>query len=399
MKKVYLLNPVSDREVVSYFKSIAVHPDGIEVMDKKSVFYTLRIKDLSSPAANILKQEALAAGAELATAWSVIKDPDIIADALLMGTYRQIEIIAQKIKSQQFGLSDVADELESAIKNLFNTRSTLRYRDASINLEDGPRLMGILNVTPDSFSDGGRFLSTEAAVEHGLELCEHGADIIDVGGESTRPGSGPVDAEEEKRRVIPVIQRLREKIKIPISIDTMKSDVAAAALDNGADIVNDVSAMTFDKGMQEVVRKYRAAIVLMHMKGTPQSMQVAPQYSDVIAEILSFLEQRVLHAIKAGIDKDRIIIDPGIGFGKAVKHNLLILKHVRAFKLLGLPVLIGTSRKSFIGKLTNTETGQRMYGSVATAAWAAAHGVDIIRVHDVKETKQALLMTKHIMDA
>lgn len=398
MKRVYLLNPVSDREVVSYFQAIAVHPDGIEIMEKKSAFYTFRIKDLTSPAANVLKQEALAAGAELATAWNVIKDPDITADALLMGTYRQMEIIVRKIKAQQFGLSDIAVQLESAIGNLFNASVHFRYRDTSMDFENGPKLMGVVNVTPDSFSDGKRYFSADAAVAHALSLCEDGADIIDIGGESTRPGSDPVDAGEEKRRVIPVIKRLREKTGIPISIDTVKSEVAAQALENGADIVNDVSAMTFDPDMPHVIGKYRAGVVLMHMKGTPKTMQVEPEYGDVMAEVLSFLEQRAAAAEKAGIGRDCIILDPGIGFGKTIRHNLLLLKHIRAFKSLGFPVLVGASRKSFIGQLANAGTGDRMPGSIAAAVWAAAQGVDIIRVHDVKETKQALTITQHIRE-
>ncbi len=399
MKKVYLLSPLSEREIASQFKSLAVHPEGIDIMDKKAVFYTFKIKSLSSPAANILKQEALAAGAELATAWSVIKDPDTITDALLMGTYRQLEIISDKIMSQQFGLSAVAGELRTAITNLFRRHPVLKYKDSSLDFMNGPKLMGILNVTPDSFSDGGKFFSTEAAVEHGLKLCEDGADILDIGGESTKPGNESISPEEEKRRVIPVIKQLRDKIKIPISIDTMKADVAAGALENGADIVNDVSAMGFDRAMPGVVKKYRAGVILMHMKGTPGTMQINPEYNDVIGEILSYLEQRADYAVQAGIDKEHIALDPGIGFGKTTEHNLLILKDIKAFAALGFPVLAGASRKSFIGKLTGTDMRERLPGSLASALWAASQGVDIIRVHDIKETKQALLMINHIMDA
>ncbi len=399
MKKVYLLSPVSVREISSHFKSLEVHPEGIDIMNKKAVFYTFKIKSLSSPAANILKQEALAAGAELATAWSVIKDPDTITDAILMGTYRQIEIISDKIASQQFGLSVVAEELRTDIKNLFHPHPVLKYKDSFLSFTDGPRLMGIINVTPDSFSDGGKYFSTQAAVEHGIALAEQGADILDIGGESTKPGAESVDSEEEKRRVLPVIKQLREKVKIPLSIDTMKADVAAQALENGADIVNDVSALSFDNAMPEVIKRYRAGVVLMHMQGTPRTMQSSPEYHDVIGEILSYLEQRAHYAEQMGIDKEHIAIDPGIGFGKTIKHNLLILKGIKAFKALGFPVLVGASRKSFIGKITDTDADERLSGSLASALWAATHGVDIIRVHDIKETKQALLMTNHIMDS
>ena len=399
MRKVYLLNPLDTREIASKFKSLSVHPAGIDIMQKKAVFYAFKIKSLSSPAANILKQEALAAGADLATAWKVIKEPDIITDAILIGTHRQIELIADKIASQQFGLSAIADELKSCLKNLFEQHHAFKYKDSTIDFFNGPKLMGILNVTPDSFYDGGKFVSTKAAVEHGIALYEAGADIIDVGGESTRPGSEAVSPEEEKKRVIPVIKQLKDKIKVPISIDTMKAEVALEALENGADIVNDVSAMSFDQKMPEIIRQHRAGVILMHMKGTPKSMQVNPEYDDVIAEILSYLEQRVGYAVQMGIDRECIAIDPGIGFGKTVQHNLLILKHIKAFKTLGYPVVLGASRKSFIGKLTNTDVTERLWGSLASAVWATSQGVDIIRVHDIKETKYALSILKHIMDA
>ncbi|MCL4558914.1 MAG: dihydropteroate synthase [Deltaproteobacteria bacterium] len=399
MKRVYLLNPLSVKEISACFRSLSVHPEGIGIMSKKSAFYTFRVRSLSSPAANILKQEALAAGAELATAWRVIKAADAETDALLTGTYRQVEIIVQKIRSQQFGLPCIAAELESAIRNLFIPRPYLEYRGSRLDLATGPKIMGIVNVTPDSFSDGGRFFSTDAAVGHGMELCEQGADVLDIGGESTRPGSRPVDAAEEKRRVVPVIERLRQRTNTPISIDTRKSEVAKAALDSGADIVNDISALTYDSRMTGVVRRYGAGVVMMHMKGTPKTMQKAPAYDDVIADILSFLEQRTDDALQKGIDRGHIVVDPGIGFGKTPEHNLSILKHMKAFRALGFPLLVGVSRKSFIGKLTGAGVEGRSYGSVAAAVWAAANGADIVRVHDVKETRQALLTVRHIMDA
>ncbi len=399
MKRVYLLNPLSVGEIASCFRSLSVHPEGVRIMGKKAVFYTFRVRSLSSPAANILKQEALAAGAELATAWRVIKDPDAETDAVLTGTYRQIEIIVRKIRKQQFGLPGIAGEIESALPGLLAPRPYLTYRRSRLDLRSGPKIMGIVNVTPDSFSDGGRFFSTDAAVEHGIELCEQGADLLDIGGESTRPGSRPVDATEEKGRVVTVIRKLRQRTEVPISIDTRKSEVARAALDSGADIVNDVSALAHDSRMPGVITKYGAGIVMMHMKGVPRTMQKAPAYVDVIAEVLSFLEQRAGYALERGIDRDHIAVDPGIGFGKTHEHNLSILKHLKAFRALGFPLLIGASRKSFIGKYTGTGVSERSYGSVATAVWAAINGADIVRVHDVGETRQALLMVRHIMDA
>ena len=400
MKQVCLVSPVSLREIDARLEALSVHREGREIMNRKAVYYTFRITSLSAPAANILKQEALAAGAELATAWSVIKATDTISDALLMGTYRQLGLITDKIASQQFGLPSIADELRTALDNLFQEHRTFRCRTAVLDFSGRPKLMGILNVTPDSFSDGGRYFSPEAAVEHGLALCGEGADLLDIGGESTKPGSAPVSAEEEKRRVIPVIRELRKRVGIPLSVDTTKAAVAAAALDNGADIVNDISAMTIDPGMSGVVKKFGAGVVLMHMQGTPATMQSNPSYTDVVLEVLSYLEERARYAInEAGIERECIAVDPGIGFGKTIDHNLALLKDIRAFRTLGFPVLAGTSRKSFIGRLTGTDTGERVPGSLATAVWAATHGVDIIRVHDIRETKQALSMINHILDA
>ena len=368
-------------------------------MDKKSLFYMFKINGLTSPAANILKQEALSAGAELATSWRVIVDSRAKTDAFLIGTLRQIDIISNKIKQQQFGLAPISEELEQAIKNLLNNTAHLKYKNHIFNLTGRPVIMGILNVTPDSFSDGGRFAFKDTAVKKALELVKEGADIIDIGGESTRPGAGPVDAEEEINRVIPVVKELRKHTKTTISIDTMKSAVALKALENGADIVNDVSAMRHDPAMIHVVKNHRSGIVLMHMRGTPRTMQTAIRYKDVLAEVLSFLDDRIKYAINNGIEKERIIIDPGIGFGKALSHNLLLLKNIRTFKTLGVPVLVGVSRKSFIGKITGADVDKRLYGSLSSALWCVTQGVDIIRVHDIKETKQAIDVIKGIMNA
>ncbi len=400
MKRVCLVSPASIREIVSHLEALAVHPEGIEIMNRKAVFYTFRIKSLSAPAANILKQEALAAGAELATAWNVIKAPDTLSDALLMGTSRQIGIIAGKIASQQFGLPGIAEELRTALDNLYGERRTFRCRDTVLEFAGGPKLMGILNVTPDSFSDGGKYFSPEAALEHGLALCGEGADILDIGGESTKPGSTPVSAGEEMRRVIPVIRELRKRVGILLSIDTTKASVAAEALENGADIVNDISALNADADMPGVVKKYRAGVILMHMQGTPATMQISPSYDDVMIEVLSYLDERARFAVEeAGIDRTCIAVDPGIGFGKTARHNLSLLKDIRAFRTLGFSVLAGASRKSFIGTTTGADAGARLPGSLAAAVWAATHGVDIIRVHDIKETKQALAMASAILDA
>lgn len=259
------------------------------------------------------------------------------------------------------------------------------------------QIMGIVNTTPDSFYDGGRFYEKEKAVEHALRLAEEGAEIIDIGGESSRPGAQPVSEEEELRRVIPVIEGLRRRSGIPISVDTYKSKVAEKAIEAGANIVNDISALRMDRRMVEVVKKYKVAIVLMHMQGTPSTMQVNPSYEDVLKEIFDFLKERVDFASRNGIAFERIIIDPGIGFGKRLEHNLLILRHLERFKALNRPVLIGVSRKSFIGQILNLPEEERLEGTISAICLSIMKGANILRVHDVKEVRRAVEVAKAIM--
>jgi dihydropteroate synthase len=256
-------------------------------------------------------------------------------------------------------------------------------------------VMGVLNVTPDSFSDGGRYLDPEAAVAHGLRLVADGADIVDVGGESTRPGADPVPAEEERRRVVPVIERLlAAHPAATISIDTRSPEVAVAALEAGACIVNDVSGGRAD-GMFDVVREAGAGMVLMHMLGEPRTMQEAPHYEDVVAEVREFLRERIESAEFAGIDPDSLCVDPGVGFGKTLEHNLSVIKHLDALSDLGRPVLIGPSRKRFIGAILDLPVEDRVEGTAGAVAWAVAHGANIVRVHDVK----AIVRVVRVVDA
>jgi dihydropteroate synthase len=250
--------------------------------------------------------------------------------------------------------------------------------------------MGILNVTPDSFSDGGRYLDPDAAVAHAVRMVEEGADVIDVGGESTRPGSDPVSAREERARVLPVIERLAAaRPDVAISVDTRKPEVAEAALAAGACIVNDVSAGRAE-GMFEVVRAAGAGMVLMHMLGEPKTMQEAPHYEDVVGEVAAFLRERLEAATAAGIEPEALVVDPGIGFGKTLEHNLLLLRHLEALTELGRPVLVGPSRKRFIGAILGLPEAERDEGTLGAVAWAAAHGASAVRVHDVRSTVRAL---------
>ena len=258
-------------------------------------------------------------------------------------------------------------------------------------------VMGIVNVTPDSFSDGGRFLDASAAVAHALRLVEQGAGIIDVGGESTRPGALPVTEPEELRRVMPVIEQLAGRIKVPISIDTAKAGVARAALAAGASIVNDVAANREDDALWRLVAETRAGYVCMHAQGTPQTMQAEPIYTDVVREVREFFSERIRRLSDCGVGRDQIMLDPGIGFGKTVKHNLQLLGAMRSFASLERPLLLGVSRKSFMGTLLGAELAARLPGALACACLAVTAGVQIIRAHDVAETVQAIRMTEAIL--
>jgi dihydropteroate synthase len=258
-------------------------------------------------------------------------------------------------------------------------------------------VMGIVNVTPDSFSDGGQFLDPPAAVAHALQLVEQGAEIIDVGGESTRPGAVPVSEAEELRRVMPVIEQLARQLKVPVSIDTVKPGVAREALAAGASIVNDVAANRNDSTLWEIVAEAGAGYVCMHMQGTPQTMQANPAYTDVVREVGEFFSERIRRLNGCGVDRDQIILDPGIGFGKTVEHNLQLLGAARSFTGLERPLLLGVSRKSFIGKLLGAELAARLPAALACACLAVNGGVQIVRAHDVAETVQAVRMTEAIL--
>ena len=274
---------------------------------------------------------------------------------------------------------------------MMNGNFKYRFGTVDYDLSSRTHVMGILNVTPDSFSDGGRYLNIEQAIEHGQKLAEDGADFIDVGGESTRPGSESVSIEEEIRRVIPVIESLAQKIGVPISIDTYKSDVAEAALQVGATIVNDISAMTFDMNMSSIVAKHRASVVLMHIKGTPKTMQMNPSYKNVTEDVKQFLREQVEKAIKANIKQ--IIIDPGIGFGKKFEHNIQLLIELKMFTSLGHPLLVGVSKKSFLGAIMNLPPSERVEGTAAAVTASILNGANIIRVHDVKEMKRVAMVS------
>ncbi|MDE0316161.1 MAG: dihydropteroate synthase [Candidatus Poribacteria bacterium] len=270
----------------------------------------------------------------------------------------------------------------------------MNFRGKSLTFGDSTHIMGVLNVTPDSFSDGGAYLNINTAITHAKTMVAEGATIIDIGGESSRPGAEPVPANVELERVLPVIQALvSEQLDVPISIDTTKAVVAKHALEAGAHFINDITALRGDTAMAQVAAEMEAGVILMHMKGTPRTMQRSPHYKDVVKEVCKALENWINDASQNGIAPDRIIVDPGIGFGKTTEQNLQILKQLEEFKQLNKPILIGTSRKSFIGNLLELPVTERVEGTLATVCWAIAHGADIVRVHDVKATARVARMT------
>jgi len=275
---------------------------------------------------------------------------------------------------------------------------TLQVNGKKHTLGQRTWIMGVINITPDSFSDGGLYFDQDKAVERGLQLREEGSDIIDIGGESSRPGSESISQEEELRRVIPVISALREKTESLISIDTTKSEVARAALDAGANIINDISSFNSDPKMLSLAAQYDVPVILMHMKGKPKTMQVNPFYKDLLLEVKSFLKKKLEVAQMAGIKKEKIIIDPGIGFGKRFEDNLVLINNLHFFEELDCPILIGISRKSFIGKILGSPPQERLEGTIASAILSIVHGAHILRVHDVASVKRAVLVAEAILN-
>ena len=274
-----------------------------------------------------------------------------------------------------------------------------KCRDRVLEVGTRPLIMGILNVTPDSFSDGGNFFDRNSAVEHGLQMVRDGADILDVGGESTRPGAAEVSADDEAARVVPVIEALSKQTHAVISVDTWKASIARRAIDAGARIINDVSALTHDADMPRVVMESGAGVVLMHMQGTPRTMQQAPHYDDVVTDVSRYLQTRVQTLEAMGVHRESLAVDPGIGFGKTVEHNVSLLANLASLASLQRPVVVGLSRKSFLGKLTGCEVSERLAPSLAGLVYGVLHGAHVMRVHDVKESCQAVAVAVRLMES
>jgi dihydropteroate synthase len=375
-------------EVVTELEKLGFPPDQSHTTAIDTL--CLHIKVEGGPAAMIprLHDVALALKARLVRPYRAVENSET-RDILLSGTLRQMEQMVHILRDEPSGLYEFSQELETLLTNLRRTRLTIPCRTQTLVVGEKTLIMGAINITPDSFSDGGLYLQPERAVDLALDMVAQGVDIIDIGGESTRPGSRGVDAEEELRRIIPVIQGITAQTDTLLSVDTRKARVAREALEAGCQIVNDVTALRFDSEMAHIAAHHGAVIVLMHMRGTPETMQRDIHYASLISEIITYLRESIDLAEKGGIDREKIIIDPGIGFGKTVDHNLAIIKHLYQFRILGQPILIGTSRKSFIGKILDLDVDKREEGTLASVVASILHGAHIVRVHDVRNAVRA----------
>ncbi len=379
------------------FAAIGCDDAGIQIMKEKALFCCFELKDISLRAAIILKQEMMALGGEVVVSREVMTLQPEKTTVIILGTEKQYAKLWQKLAQQPFGCKEVALLLKEYLerKKAASEKQEFDIGGKKISFAK-PVIMGIVNITPDSFFDGGKYLNTEAAVQHAKQLVADGADILDLGAESTKPGSDPVKEEEELRRLLPVLDALQEspEIKVPISIDTYKPAVAEACIKRGAHIINDITGMQNPK-MREIAAQYRVPIIIMHMQGSPKTMQENPQYVNVVDDILDFLQQQIQVCHGEGIRQ--IICDPGIGFGKTVKQNLEILNRLKEFEMLHVPLMIGTSRKSFIGKIVGGNADDRLEGTIASNVVALANNGHIFRVHDVKQCRRALDMTAAIL--
>ena len=377
-------------------RRIKVDPAGIPMMAPKMLARCVHLSGLTCSQANVLKQEMLSLGGDAAVARGTVACSIAQSDVILIGTDKQLHKLCRKLDRQPFGLPALAAELEALLAHA--SAAPKGWKIAGRELPLGrPLIMGILNVTPDSFSDGNRFLDPGRAVDRAFEMVEQGADIIDIGGESTRPGAAPVEAGDELKRLLPVIERLAGRIPRAISVDTWRSSVARGAVSAGAEIINDISGFLFDPEMATVAAQTGAGAVLMHTRGRPSTMQADTSYTDLLGEVIQGLRHSVAIAVGAGVERTRIVLDPGIGFAKDGAGNLEILRRLREFAGLGFPLLVGTSRKGFIGKILGRETGERVFGTAATVALAIANGASILRVHDVVEMRDVADMAHAII--
>ncbi len=395
MFNAHVLEIAREADLQEGIERVGVHARGRPILSRKGLFRAVKLQDVGFREATIAKQEMLGAGGDAATPKGLIDFSRKTVDVLLMGTTLHFKRFISKMRSQPFQCEAIASEVEAVLSNYERRSFIINFPGKAVEV-DRTLVMGVLNVTPDSFSDGGQYLRPEDAVRRGEQMMQEGADLLDVGAESTKPGSDPLSPHEEWRRLEPVLKALVDKLEIPVSVDTYKPETAAKALDMGASMVNDVTGLR-DEEMMRIVAKFDVPAVIMHMQGDPKTMQQSPQYEEVVADILRFLRGRVEAAVKGGADEEKLIVDPGLGFGKTLKHNLDLLRRLGEFRSLGRPILVGPSRKSFIGMVLDLEVEERLEGSIAAAVVAASRGASIVRVHDVKETVRALRIADAIL--
>lgn len=394
----YLLEFNNPEEARKIFAEIGCDPMGIELMKDKIKVVPLLIKDIKSPAANVLKQHLLSSGGDAVVARWVVNNSREQSDVILLGTMKQYIYLLERLVYQPWGLKELAKRIKGLLNNLGLQRTiSWQWPGKQLTLGERTLVMGILNITPDSFSDGGRFLDINKAVNYAHEMAASGADVIDIGGESTRPGSVPLSTEEEIDRIMPVLEILLKELPVPVSLDTYKSKVAETALKQGLHIVNDVGGGKRDPDMARIAAEYDAPVIIMHNPGEHSGDYY--DYGDVAADVVDQLGESINIFEDAGLSPHKIMIDPGIGFGKNKADNLKLIKDLDYFKILNKPVLLGASRKSFIGKVLDAQIGQRLEGSLAVVSWAVQKGIDMVRVHDVKETVRTVRMLDAIRKA
>jgi dihydropteroate synthase len=386
-----VLSATSLPEVAREIEATASDPEGVGIMTRKGRIYPVRLDEVSLKAAPILKQELLSVGGDAAHARGIADHSVPSSPVVLLATWGQYRRLLPKLRRQPFRLAELADEVDRALRGFVqHGPRTVRLAHGTLVLGDRPRVMGVVNVTPDSFSDGGTYYAPDLAVARAETLAGEGADVVDIGGESTRPGASEVTADAEWKRIGPVLERLRGRLPVPISVDTRHPEVARKAVDAGADLVNDIEGLR-SEAMRRAVAGSGAAAVVMHMRGTPATMQADTDYADLRDEVYRALAAATAQAVADGIAEDRLIVDPGLGFGKSAPQSLELLLHADELKSLGFPVLVGASRKSFLGwAIGSGGPLDRLEAGLAAAVLAAERGVSLVRTHDVRPTVRAL---------
>ncbi|MBD3263608.1 MAG: dihydropteroate synthase [Candidatus Omnitrophica bacterium] len=401
--KIVPVRTEKKKEFLELLLSLGVSKEGAKILLPKGLNSAFKIEDIKSREANIIKQHLLSLGSDAGIERKALVK-DVLTSMVIFGNLSQLNKLCEKLKGQPFGLREVAGKLKTCLQNKAREEFVLEARDKILRIKKCV-ICGIINTTPDSFSGDGLLTDRERLEEKDLlnraeSMIKAGAKIIDIGGESTRPFSKKIDEKEEKRRVIPALRILRKKFpRVVLSVDTYKYPVARAAVNEGVDMINDITALKGSSKMADLVERFGLGCVLMHMKGTPRNMQKNPSYRDVVSELVDFFESRLAYCQSKRIDRKKIMVDPGIGFGKRFKDNTEIIKNLDALRIFGLPVFIGMSRKSFIGEILKNPAEDRLTGSLAACAVALARGANVLRVHDVKESSEFIKVFLQILNS